>query len=130
MKKIVLFDFDGVIANTRDWAYSVSHSLFGLSLEQYLSLFDGNVYESVAQSLPIDDINNHHDEFFKIFLTKFFDQPLIPGIAQSLEQLSKIYTLHIISSVVTSPAKTYIKKYNICIPVSLGIQYYIWKKSL
>ncbi|MBU1164857.1 HAD family hydrolase [Patescibacteria group bacterium] len=112
MKKIILFDFDGVIADTFDIAYLTAQILLPkISEEDYRKMFEGNIYESAkAKTKNLDDLNS---KWFKDYAPRLLKKSIIPGITNQLEQLSKKYTLIIISSSITSPILEYTNRHHI-----------------
>ena len=45
MKKLLIFDFDGVLEDTFDWNFRVARKRYAnLDKEEYRGWFDGNIY--------------------------------------------------------------------------------------
>jgi len=93
MVKAVIFDFDGVICNTLDLAYSINNKLFPeMSLDDYKNLFDGNVYKNgnfTTESMK---------EFFKQQDEKFQELRIENSIIQELQKIKDQFPLYIITS--------------------------------
>jgi len=114
-KKTILFDFDGVIVDSFQPAFKVSRdirkSFMDFTEEDYRKCFEGNAYESFLEIDKKPEVAN--EKFFKIYIPKFLKLPVINGVVQELEKLSKKYRLIIISSTITSPIRKWIKQHNL-----------------
>lgn len=100
MIKTVIFDFDGVLADSFDTFYpllrdSVAHVGLKLSPHQYRDFFIGNVHQSLKNFVNDDDKYSHMMEFRKNNYDKYYYDPdnkakLFPGAATFLEKLKKL----------------------------------------
>jgi phosphoglycolate phosphatase len=89
MQKFILFDFDGVIADSFDLAFSVSQMICpDLPVDGYKKRFEGNINDWI-DSVNVHNENCRHD-------VDFFTELLI-----------------IISSTITSPISEFVKKYDL-----------------
>lgn len=99
MQRFVLFDFDGVIANSFALTFEMSR-IFDPTLDEpsYRALFEGNVYRSLEKRHGKRD-GGHKDRYFERFVPRMMREvQLFPGIRQAIEALSEEYTLPIVSS--------------------------------
>lgn len=98
-KKLVIFDFDGVLVDTLIMHYKISHKINKkMSLDSFKSIFDGNIYESLKKSSDI----KQHPKFFEIY-DKQSRNLEIPEIMKNLIfELNKNYNLIIVSSTPSS----------------------------
>ena len=111
MKKIILFDFDGVIVDSYEIAYKVSKKLIPeIDREQHRDMFMGNIYDAVAKIVPKHKRKERNDDFYNIYYPLLLKLPIIPGMSKTIKQLSKKYTLIIISSTINSPIHAYLEK--------------------
>lgn len=95
MKKLVIFDYDGVICDSFEAGVVIGKDLDPLfSAEIYRRLFDGNAVHTFANSMNEADLRNWIDTHSRIYHT----QPLFPGITETLDALSKLHNLSIVSS--------------------------------
>ncbi|NQV91720.1 HAD family hydrolase [Candidatus Woesearchaeota archaeon] len=93
MVKAVIFDFDGVICNTLDLAYSINNKIFPeMSLDDYKDLFNGNVYKN--GNFTPESIK----EFFKQQDEKFQELKIENYVKEELQKIKESYPLFIISS--------------------------------
>jgi len=94
MLKHIIFDFDGVIADTFDmnWALSQEHD-GNATLEDFLAHHDGNVFETPRINFKPDRL----DEFYAEYRKRLGPSHLARAIAP-LQRLGSKYTLHVVSS--------------------------------
>lgn len=97
MKKLLIFDFDGVLENTFDWNYQVACKRYkDLNKEDYRTWFDGNIYEHpiVRASGPMNVI-----EYFEEYKKGFIGRVINPEFKEMLFALRPHHHLVIISSI-------------------------------
>ncbi len=96
MKKLIFFDFDGVILDSFDigWNIFAAHKP-GLTLEVYRTFFEGNVYE-VDRETKVD--HSIEAEVWVKYRKEMVGRELISGIREVIEKLSKDYFMVIVSS--------------------------------
>ncbi|NUM25862.1 MAG: HAD family hydrolase [Candidatus Buchananbacteria bacterium] len=115
MKKVILFDFDGVIVDSFEAAYSIVEELeLGFDRDYYRKMFLGNIYDSVDDHHK--DSNNKvtdQDEWFNLYTKKLLTLPVIPGMVEALTALGQRYALVVVSSSITSPIHSYLELHNI-----------------
>lgn len=115
-KKIILFDFDGVIADSFDVAFDVNKIIDRniVTENDFRQLFDGNIYDHMKNGGLVGrkEAEKMSKEFFKIYLPRMKEVKMVSGMKEAIKMLSKIYTLLIISSTITSPIGEFLKRYN------------------
>src|SRR3989338_9289170 len=111
----ILFDFDGVIADSFAPAFEIQKMICpALDEDSYRRRFEGNINDWE------DPINTHtaecrHDiDFFVEYIPRMRNEVQIkPGMTEVITQLGKEYTLVIISSTITSPIQEFMEKHNL-----------------
>lgn len=108
MKKLIIFDFDGVLADSFDTFYSlIQDSMkrigFSLTRSQYRSFFVGNVHQSFKDFINNDQKYLAFSEFRKANYDKYYyDEEkgvkLFPEASDFVKKLSRKHTLTIASS--------------------------------
>ncbi len=113
-KKIILFDFDGVILDSFEAAFSTVRELDPAMSDEksFRSYFDDNI-NSWRKGLSEEEINKGDKMFFKRYLPRLRRSKIFPGMKEVISVLSKKYRLIIISSSISSPIVEFIKKYNL-----------------
>jgi len=97
VKKLLIFDFDGVLEDTFDWNYEVARKRYdNLDKEDYRTWFDGNIYEHpvVKKAGPMNVI-----EYFEEYKKGFENRIISPEFKDVLFALRPKYHLVIISSI-------------------------------
>lgn len=114
-KKIIFFDFDGVIADSFSIAFEVNKIIDpNIVTEGDLRrLFDGNIGEWAKNSLEEEELDRITKKFFDLYVPKMKDVRIFSGIESVIARLAEKYTLFIISSTITSPIGDFMKRYNI-----------------
>lgn len=96
-KEVVVFDFDGVIANTFKTCYEINKlSDPELTLDEYRQRFTGNINHAKPEREPTKEI-----DFFAEFGKRILDAPLFDGIQDVIEKISEAYKIVIVSSTIT-----------------------------
>lgn len=110
-KKIILFDFDGVIADSFQAAFTV-HKMISPHIveDDYRSWFEGNINnwrEAAGPGTHRSDI-----DFFTEYLPKMKSEvKMVLGILEIIKSLSYSYTLIIVSSTITSPIREFMERH-------------------
>ncbi len=111
----LLIDFDGVIAQSFDAAFSVNQMLCpGILKADYLKRFEGNIndWKKVPEGHSI--ACRHDIDFMEVYVPKMKNEvALFPGIAEVLRSLSSLYTLIVVSSTITSPIKEFLSTHSL-----------------
>ena len=93
--KLVLFDFDGVLVDTLIMNYEISKEInTDLSLDHFKSLFNGNIY----QTLEKNSVVKQHPRFFERYEEKSRELIVPDVLKEIIDQLSKKYTLSIVTA--------------------------------
>jgi phosphoglycolate phosphatase len=113
-QKFVLFDFDGVIADSLTLAYDVArivHPEANLTPEAYVALFEGNVYESIKNA---QWGTSREKEYFAEFAPRAEKEVgLIQDITNAVSKLHEGYTLIIVSSTISDSIQAFLSRYNL-----------------
>lgn len=109
----VLFDFDGVIANSMALSYAVSKQFNPeLDKKSYLQLFEGNVYRSFEKLRGPD--NGHRDRYFAEFVPRMREEAsLVPGMDDVIKGLHEEHTLIVNSSTPTQAIDEFLSRYSL-----------------
>jgi len=106
VKKVLIFDFDGVIADTLSIHVQIYDQLskkFGLKLiktpEEYADIFDTNFYYALGDlGLPKEHIDDFLASWKKLFHQEFKNIPLYHGIKNAVQVLAKDNEMCIVSA--------------------------------
>ncbi len=114
-RKIVFFDFDGVIADSFSIAFEINKIIDPniVSENDYRKLFDRNIAEWAVNSIPKEELDKISREFFKKYIPQMKNVKIFPAMKKVIAKLGKIYTLFIISSTITSPIRDFLERNNI-----------------
>ncbi|HRY31143.1 MAG TPA: HAD family hydrolase [Candidatus Paceibacterota bacterium] len=112
MKKIILFDFDGVILDSFSPAYEASKMIHPrMTEDEYREAFEGNINNPHSHTHECGDDCRKDIDFFEKYIplmkkrTKIFD-----GMENVIKKLSENYILCIVSSTITLPIRKLLKK--------------------
>jgi|GEM_PF-278186 len=101
-KRLVLLDFDGVIADTFHIAHGVAQKVcVRLTEHEYRKRFDGNIYESSKAFFTDDhgDRCDHDLDWWAHYVPKFYTHArAFDEMVRTLPELAKKYKLLIVSS--------------------------------
>ncbi len=115
-KKIIFFDFDGVIADSFSIGFEINKIIdFNIVTESdYRNLFNGNIHDwAKGSSLEEKEIKRINEEFFARYIPQMEKVRVIPGMKEAIAKLGEIYTLFIISSTITSHIRDFLERNNI-----------------
>ncbi|MBI2611050.1 HAD family hydrolase [Candidatus Kaiserbacteria bacterium] len=116
-RHFVLFDFDGVIADSYSVGFETAQKLCPYFTENdFHSVFEGNAWERYEALMSrVHGPECCHDlDWFSIFTPAFEERAqLFPGMREVIEKLSHGYVLIIISSTITSPIQGFLEKHHI-----------------
>ncbi len=95
-KKLIMFDFDGVLVDTLIMHYEMirKSNPASFSLERFKDIFNGNIFEHVKKSSDV----NQPSRFFEEYEDRTREIVIPEIIKSSLKTLSNKYTLSIVSS--------------------------------
>ena len=117
-RNLVLFDFDGVIADSFAIAYAVARkACVRFDDASYRKSFEGNVHdwwENEFATQMHDPPCDHDLDWFAEYVPRF-EHSARPfrGIGTVIGALSKEYVLIVISSTITSPIQGFLEKYHL-----------------
>src|SRR3989344_1158610 len=95
--KLILFDFDGVLVDTLGVAFSINKGAKpDLSLEEYKSFFEGNIYDAIASGKK-----KHIPDFDDQFRLQTRELKIPDELKKMLRDISPKNTLAIVSSAST-----------------------------
>jgi len=101
MIKAIIFDFDGVIADTYDISFQVATQLHpNITKQDFLNIFMGNVYKTAGVHFTEKDIPIFFEKLKQAFTSKHFF-----AVRPMLEKLSEHYKLFIISGTIDDDIK-------------------------
>lgn len=116
-KKIILFDFDGVIADSFDLVFEVNKIIDRniVNENDFRRLFDGNIYDHITKGALVkkEAAERIGKEFFKIYIPRMKEVKIVPGMEKVITELSKRYILLIISSTIASPINEFLKNHGV-----------------
>ncbi len=116
-RNFVLFDFDGVIADSFGVCMKTARNLCThITEEQYRAAFEGNVYEKHKEMMAPDHGSEcHHDrDWFEVYVPALeAEGKLILGIREVITGLSHHYILIVVSSSINSPVQGFLEKHHI-----------------
>ncbi len=113
--KFILFDFDGVIADSFHIAFETNRVICpAITEEDYRKRFEGNINEIKHPESFHSDQCNHELEWFDIYIPKMEkDCKIFPGMKELILKLERDYMLIIVSSTITSPIEEFLVAQNI-----------------
>ena len=109
-RKIIIFDFDGVIVDTFKISFNIIESREHITEEEYRNRFEGNVYDSKPR---YKGTPSTMDEFFTDYAPKLMKCSPIEGIGDVIKSLAEKYDLVIISSSINSAITSYLDSVNL-----------------
>ncbi len=109
MKKIVIFDFDGVIADSWGVAYELNViQRPGTTEEQYAEMFHGNINTTLSKIPNAVEIN-----FFEEYEKRLGDISVFAGMKEVLATIAKKYEMIIISSTNSDVIQKFLERENL-----------------
>jgi len=111
----ILFDFDGVIADSFSHAYAVNKMIYpGLTDEEYKKRFEGNINDWKKTGSEHKSESRHDVDFYTEYLPRLRSQvKIFPGMEKAIEDLSRQYSLIVVSSELTAPIQELLEKYKL-----------------
>lgn len=100
--KVILFDFDGVIADTFSFCHRIINSRDLIDEDEYRARFEGNI-NVTSKAKTSSKKDDKPFDFFGPYTSALLNCAPNDGLADVIKSLSKRYTLIIISSTI-SPA--------------------------
>lgn len=113
-RKCVFFDFDGVIVDSFFAAYGTARKVCQYETEErYRSYFEGNINDARLPHDERDHTQCSHDlDWWENYVPLFERAHPFPGIIRALHDLSAHYRMAIISSNISSPVMSFLKKHD------------------
>ena len=116
-RKFVLFDFDGVIADSYAVGFETAKKIcVHFTEEDFHSVFEGNAWERHGALMSrVHGPECQHDiDWFSVFTPAFEEHAkLFSGMREVIEKLSHSYVLIVVSSTLTSPIQGFLEKHHI-----------------
>ena len=111
-EKFVLFDFDGVIADSYDLSLELSKKFDGnIDEEAFRALFEGNIYDSLKKRRG-EDVTELAKKYFAEFVPRMRTEAhLVPGMDSVVTGLAGSYTLIIVSSTPSDGIRELLSRY-------------------
>ena len=104
--RLVLFDFDGVIADTGELSYELRKKLEpGLTRGQFADYFRGNIWHVVPSVLPTEEMMLEQSKLYSQSLALV---PFNKELKEVIEEFAKRYTLAIVSSTHSALIREYL----------------------
>lgn len=121
MKKVIIFDYDGVIVDSLDVYEKAAISAFQknscnqiTSRKSFLDLFDGNLFESMIMvGIPHEKIPAILKDTESNLWTLQKELKLFDEIKKTLAELAKKCKIYIVTSNLTNIVKAYLESQNI-----------------
>lgn len=102
--KAIIFDFDGVLADSFDHVYAlnkIAMAKFGINLskEQYKDFFNGNIHAALRNFIKDDDVYKRFSEVRQKNFNKYYSSvKLFPEAIEFLNKIKEKFILAIASS--------------------------------
>lgn len=125
--KAIIFDFDGVIADTFEFhrEHFKKYLNVSLSREEYRNLHKGNVFKGNGLNENEKVISENLVEYFKMIEKDHHKVQVFEGMSDLLKKMSKDHSLFIITSSSDVNVNSFLKKENIfdCFAEILGVEF-------
>lgn len=118
-QKWLLFDFDGVLVDSFDAAFTLSQHLLRTKNEtEYRQLFKKSIAERLEKSLTKRALTQFFSKFNKVMV----ELPVVPGMKELLLSCAKEYNIAIVSSSSTAAIHRFLQRYGLdqCVAEVLG----------
>lgn len=113
-KKYILFDFDGVIVDSLDLAFSINRQdkAADYTVNDYIQLFRGNIYSHFKKDND-EQPKKSKPDFFSQYEPGMMKLNCIAGMPEVIKNLASGYTLIIISSTLRTIIEKFLEKHNL-----------------
>ncbi len=113
--KYILFDFDGVIADSFDSALEINQMIYPhRTEEEYRKLFEGNIYDTLNNVTSHTEACRSDIDFMTEFSNRMENTiQLFFGLKEVIIELSKNHSLVIISSTTSAPIQKFLQANNL-----------------
>lgn len=117
-RKIIFFDFDGVIADSFSIGFEINKTIDPLvsvgTEDDYRKLFDGNINDwGKNSSVSEKEVERINKEFFERYIPQMERVKMFPGMKEVIANLAKTHILFIVSSTIISPLRDFLNRNNI-----------------
>ncbi len=115
-ERFVLFDFDGVIADSFSATWGTARTYCSRrSEDDYRALFEGNIYDAQLDLDTGDHSACRHDlDWWAEFIDRFErEAKIFPGIVSAVKEIAHAHSLVIVSSSIESPMQGFLAKHEI-----------------
>jgi phosphoglycolate phosphatase len=110
-KRFVLFDFDGVIADSFALGHDIArivHAGVQMSPDDYRALFEGNVYDALDKN----GIARKDTEYFNHYASRMEEEVgLFTGMDSVVQELARSYRLFIVSSTTSELIRMFLTRH-------------------
>lgn len=104
--KCIIFDFDGVIVDSFDASYKISKVALNVNNKsEFRGLFKGNIANTIKNKLSPSGFTS----FFNRYKSALSTMPIVPGIKEVIQKVSKGYLLAIASSTTSGSINNFLK---------------------
>jgi HAD superfamily hydrolase (TIGR01509 family) len=114
-KKLIIFDFDGVISDT--WEHAYQMNVFDwpdLKPEEHRNFFNGNIFEEIAKMPPSTRQPEEKNKWLEeVYFPKKLKLPLFEGIVEVIQKLSEQYEMSINTSARAEQTRKYLERHNL-----------------
>ena len=112
-RKIVLFDFDGVMVDSFEIGYQAAKKVGSpLNREQEKKLFEGNVFEAVKK-LNFKITPESQEAYFAEYVSGLMKLTPVAGMSETIQELAKAYQLVVVTSSISSPIQGYLQMHHL-----------------
>lgn len=114
-RKILLFDFDGVIVDTFEMCYQIQKRFEGgVSKREYRDKFKANINKDERfLKLKRSEQLKEDIDYFSLYTPLLLKQKIVKGMEKVIKELAKNHLLLIVSSTDSRPIKIFLKRYNL-----------------
>lgn len=110
-KKVIIFDFDGVIVDSIQLSFEINVELMpDLEYSEWQKWFEGNLYKEIRKEHSND---KSQDFFYERYNNQVVMIAPIKGMPELINELSKKYILSIVSSGTQKAINAYLNKFNL-----------------
>ncbi len=113
-QKFVLFDFDGVIADSMGLSFEVSQQFHPeLDHDSYRRLFEGNVYRSLEEEHGASG-TGHRDRYFAQYAPRLQSEvALVAGMDAVIADVARSYVLSVVSSTPSAAIEAFLSRHGL-----------------
>jgi HAD superfamily hydrolase (TIGR01549 family) len=114
-KPLILFDFDGVIADTFTIAHGLAREYVSADLtpDEYRAMFHGNIHEVTSKKLAHLNYDDHQKDWYAQYAPLLQKQKIFAGVEHVITTLAPTYALVIISSAASQLIIDYLNQHQL-----------------